>query len=522
MHELHTSQNGTRVNGEHASLGGPSPGPGANDSKPAAPLAADLERAVARCRAAQEHWRLRPLDSRIAALERAARTMLRRRAEVIELANREMGKVEVEGLFNEALGPLDNVGGWARVVRLATSRRRVSLNPLSFPKKSAYVDAVPRGVIGVIAPWNYPVAGLYRSVLPAVMTGNGVVLKPSEYTPLTSAWLIERLAEELPEGLVQVVQGDGQVGAALVDAGIDACVFTGSPRVGRIVRVRCAERGIPASIEMGGKDAAIVLGDCDLQRTVAGITSWALGNVGQACGAIEIAYVERSIANEFVDRMRRAWTKLTPASVGPLGNQRQLDVVKAHVEDARAKGATVVCGGTPAGDGLWYAPTLLDGCDERMSVVQDETFGPVLAIVRIEGATEAVRRINRSRYGLGASIWTRDLARGQRLGERLEVGVVNVNNHAFTGAIPALPWSGTRETGFGIANGPDSLGTFVRPRVTTVDASEGPELYWMPYDAALRGLGETLADLQIGRIGGVWKLPLYIRQRTRTIRDFFR
>jgi acyl-CoA reductase-like NAD-dependent aldehyde dehydrogenase len=286
--------------------------------------------------------------------------------------------------------------------------------------------------------------------------------------------------------------------------------------------VRCAERGIPSSIEMGGKDAAIVLADCDLSRSVAGITHWTLSNAGQACGAIEIAYVEQKIANEFVERMRSAWIRLTRESVAPLGNQRQLDVVRSQVDDARAKGARVVCGGTYGGDGLFYPPTLLDGCDERMSVMKDETFGPVLAIERIEGATEAIRKINRSRYGLGASIWTSDLARAKRLAERLDVGVVNVNNHSFTGAIPSLPWSGTRETGFGVANGPESLATFVRPRVTAVDSSEGPELYWMPYDDTLRDLGETLADAQIGRIAGAWKLPLLMRRRIKTLRDFFR
>jgi acyl-CoA reductase-like NAD-dependent aldehyde dehydrogenase len=521
MPELHANQNGTRANGEHAS----------GEHVPSLPAKIDasltqaVERAVQRCRDAQQHWARQPLGTRIAALQRAAKEMLRRRAEAIELSKSEIGKVETEGLFNEALGPLDTANGWAKVVRGATSRRHVSLNPLSFPKKSAYVDSVPRGVVGIIAPWNFPIAGLYRSVLPALMTGNGVVLKPSEYTPKASGWLLELLAAELPDGLVQTVQGDGRAGAALIAAGIDACVFTGSPRTGKVVRVQCAELGIPASVEMGGKDAAIVLADCDLPRTVAGITSWALGNAGQACGAIEIAYVEKAIADEFVQRLRYAWTRLTPESVAPLGNKRQLEVVVSQVEDAGAKGATVVCGGVYRGearDGLRYPPTVLDGCDERMAVMQDETFGPVLAIARIEGAAEAIRRVNHSRYGLGASIWTRDLARGQRLAERLEVGVVNINNHAFTGAIPSLPWSGTKDTGFGIANGPDSLGTFVRPRVTTVDASESPELYWMPYDAALRSLGETLADAQIGRILGAWKLPLLIRERMKTVRGFFR
>jgi len=517
MPEVHASQNGTRTNGtaEHAPLVPAKIEPALSDA---------AQRAVVRCRDAQRHWARQPLEARVDALVRAAKEMLRRRGEAIELSKREMGKVEVEGLFNEALGPLDTVTGWARVVRAATSRRHVSLNPISFPRKSAYVDSVPRGVVGIIAPWNFPIAGLYRSVLPALMTGNGVVLKPSEYTPKTSGWLLERLAAELPDGLVQTIEGDGRAGAALIGAGIDACVFTGSPRTGRIVRVQCAELGIPASVEMGGKDAAIVLGDCDLPRTVAGITSWSLGNAGQACGAIEIAYVEKAIANEFVERLRQTWTRLTPESVAPMGNARQLDIVAAQVEDARAKGATVVCGGVHRGearDGLWYPPTVLDGCDERMAVMQDETFGPVLAVARIEGAAEGIRRVNRSRYGLGASIWTRDLARGERLAERLHVGVVNINNHAFTGAIPALPWSGTKDTGFGIANGPDALATFVRPRVTTVDASELPELYWMPYDSALRDLGEIIADAQIGRILGAWKLPLLIRKRLKTIRDFF-
>jgi acyl-CoA reductase-like NAD-dependent aldehyde dehydrogenase len=500
----------------------------------------EIQAAVAKSRAAQEHWRLRPFADRVAALKRAAKEILARRGEAIELARVEMGKVEVEGIFNETLGSLDIVSGWAGVVERGIGRS-VWLNPLFFPKKRARVDMVPRGVIGVIAPWNYPVVGLTRPTIPALLTGNGVVLKPSEYTPRTSAWLIERLAAELPEGLVQVVQGTGEVGAALIGAGIDACVFTGSPATGRKVRVQCAERGIPSSIEMGGKDAAIVLADCDLDRTVAGITHWALSNAGQACGAIEVAYVDQRIADTFVERLRRAWTKLrvgpdgtssaSPqsrpherevADVAPMANQRQLDVVIAQVADAKAKGATIVCGGSAVGTGLGFAPTLVDHCAEGMAIVDDETFGPVLAVVRVDGAAEAIRLTNRSRYGLGASIWTGDIARAGRLAERLEVGVVNINNHAFTGAIPGLPWSGTRDTGFGIANGPDSLGTFVRPRVTTVDASGSMELYWMPYDAALRGLGETLADAQIGRVLGAWKLPMLIRQRLKTVRGFFR
>ncbi len=490
-------------------------------------LADEARRAVSRAREAQQRWRLEPLDVRAAALTRAAKDMLRRRGEVIALARDEMGKVDAEGLFNEALGPLDTVSGWKRVVEEATSRHAVRLNPISFPHKRAYVDMVPRGVIGVIAPWNFPVAGLYRAAFPALLTGNGLVVKPSEHTPRTSAWFVERLAAALPLDLVQVLHGDGRAGAALVDAGIDACVFTGSPQTGRKVRIQCAERGIPASIEMGGKDAAIVLADCDLRRTVAGVTHWALSNAGQACGAIEIAYVDERIADTFVEALRDAWTRLRvgtgrSAEVAPLANRHQFDLVVSHVEDARAKGAVVVCGGAPRGGGLGYAPTVLDRCSDRMAVVRDETFGPVLAVVRVSGVAEAVRHVNEARYGLGVSIWTADVARAERLAERLDVGVVNVNNHSITGAMPSLPWSGTRDTGFGVANGPQALSTFVRPRTTLVDRATGPELYWMPYDDALLELGDILADAQLTRLERVWRLPLLMRARVRRIRGFFR
>jgi acyl-CoA reductase-like NAD-dependent aldehyde dehydrogenase len=316
------------------------------------------------------------------------------------------------------------------------------------------------------------------------------------------------------------------VGTALIDSGIDACVFTGSPETGRAVRVRCAERGIPSSIEMGGKDPAIVLADCDLPRTVAGITHWALSNVGQACGAIEVVYVDQTIADVFVAAMASAWTRLRMApepfaEIGPLANRRQLEIVIAHVEDARAKGGVIVCGGAPVEGGLYYPPTLIDKCTDGMKVVRDETFGPVLAIVRVAGAAEAVRRTNEGRFGLGASIWSENVARAKRLAERLDVGVVTINNHALSGAMPALPWSGTRETGFGVANSGHALATFVRPRATLVDRAKGPEVFWMPYDQTLAKLGEALADLQVGRYGSVWRLPLAFRARVRTVKEMF-
>ena len=488
-----------------------------------------LPELVARARAAQAAWGQKPFSERLPHFRRAAREMLARRNEVIALVEEETGKVEAEAIFNEALGPLDAVKGWAGVLKPALKQRKVRLNPVSFPGKRAFVDSIPRGVVAIIAPWNYPVSGLYRSVFPALMAGNAIVLKPSEYAPRSSGWFARLLAEHLPAGLVQVALGSADVGQALIDAKPDACVFTGSTQGGHQVAVRCADLGIPCSVEMGGKDAAIVLADCELERTVAGITHWALSNAGQACGAIEVAYVDRSIADSFVARMRDAWTQLrvgpahgSSTDVAPLGNRRQFDVVKHQVEDAKSRGATVVCGGAPVGKGLWYAPTLLDHCSDEMSVVQEETFGPVLAVVRVDGPVEAIRAANRLRFGLGASIWTSDFARGQRLAERLEVGVVSINNHAFTGAVPSLPWSGTRATGFGVANSALALATFLRPRTTVVDRRKKPEIFWMPYDQTLVELGDILADLQVTRIERAWRVPILMWRRLKMLRNFFR
>lgn len=500
-----------------------------NDLRPLAPVAstpvASLRDVVARSRNAQPGWAELPLAERSAAITRAAKRMLRDRDEVIALAKEEVGKSDAEGIFNEALGPLDAVGAWTKLLKEHLGPNSVGLNPMAFPRKKASITLVPRGVIGVIAPWNFPVSGLYRSVMPSLLCGNGLVLKPSERSPRTSAWFVDQIARELPAGLATVVQGDGAVGSALIDAGIDACVLTGSVKAGNAVRVKCAEKGIPSSVEMGGKDAAIVLADADLDRAVAGLTQWALSNVGQSCGAIEIAYVDRGVADELVERLARAWRKLRTGvgevDVGPLANAGQLAIVEAHVKDALAKGATLVCGGTRGAAGLTYLPTILDRCTPDMEVVRDETFGPVLAVVRVDGAADAIHHVNTARYGLGASIWTRDEARARRIAEKLDVGVVIVNNHSFTGAIPLLPWSGTRETGFGVANSQHALATFTRPKTFVIDGVSDPDFFWLPYDKSLVELGHLLADAQIGKILRAWKIPFLMRERANRVKDFF-
>jgi acyl-CoA reductase-like NAD-dependent aldehyde dehydrogenase len=485
----------------------------------------EVARAVRTAREAQPKWQELSSADRFRLLERAAKRLLAERDEGLSIVRREIGKTPADALFTEALGPLDALRGWRKVIDHAPAGS-VSLSPIAFPKKSARIELTPRGVVGIIAPWNFPVAGLYRSVFPALLLGNAIVVKPSEHSPRSSGWFLRILSEVLPPGTVNVLFGDGAIGEALVMADIDACVFTGSTAVGQLVERRCFDRGIACSAEMGGNDAAIVLNDADLPRTAAGLVQWALQNAGQACGAVEVVYADSRIAEQLVARLTDACRRLKrpvpdegAGSYAPIAFRAQLERVQAQLTDARERGAVVETGGVA--DGLWLAPTVLSGCTTDMDIVREETFGPVIPVVSVDGAAEGIRHVNAGKYGLTASIWTRDLARADVLAGRLDVGVVTVNNHAFTGAIPELPWSGRRASGRGIAGSAWSLATFARPKAIVLDGSDSPEPFWVPYDGDLEELGHLLADAQLGRLTRAYKIPLLLRKRVKAVKAFF-
>ncbi len=478
---------------------------------------------VRSAREAGADWSRLDVDERFGILKAAAKRLLRERDDIVSIVQKELGKVRADALFTEGLGPLDAVTGWMRVVEQSVSGK-VSLNRVAFPQKSARVELIPRGVVGIIAPWNFPVAGLYRSVFPALLLGNSVVVKASEHSPRSSGWFLNILAEELPAGVVQMLSGDGRVGQMLLQEDIDACVFTGSSRVGREVEETCRARGIACSAEMGGNDAAVVFDDADLPRTVAGLTHWALQNAGQACGALEVVYVDSRVEAELVERLTDAFRRLNTEgyrdrTLAPLALNSQFELVKSQIEDAVTRGATVETGGKS--EGLWLEPTLLSGCNESMQVVSEETFGPVLPVVAVDGPSDAIRRVNRGKYGLTCSLWTQDLERARNLARSIDVGTVTVNNHAFTGAIPDLPWSGRRSSGRGIANSAWSLLTFARPQTVVVDYGSGPEPFWAPFDDKLERLGNLLADAQLGRITQAYQIPLLLQARRKVVKAFF-
>lgn len=481
------------------------------DGSPLPPIEAtsidDVHAATRRAREAQVAWGQRSPAERAKMIARVKRRALSRAEEIARLVHEEVGKPEVEVLLGEVLPTADVVDYWSANIEELLDRDEVELDPLTFPGKRGHIYREPRGVIGLIQPWNFPLALPLRTIVPALLAGNAVVFKPSEVSPRTGA-LIGELFEGLPAGVLEIVQGGGDVGAALCESGVDLVVFTGSVATGRKVAHACAERLVPVSLELGGKDAAIVLADADVDRAANGLVWGAMMNAGQNCAAIERVYVEKPVAEQLIAKIVSAVQALKAGDdVGPLSTSAQREIVKKHVEAAKEAGAKVLEGGSARKEGYGYAPTVLRVEGDDLALMQEETFGPVLPIAVVTDVEEAVRRANASRYGLTASIWTKRIGFAEELARRLRAGVVTVNNHSFTGAIPAAPWSGVGETGAGITNSPLALDALTRPRFVLTDRSRAKrELWWYPYTSTLRTIALAMAKLRGGASGILEKL----------------
>lgn len=483
---------------------------------------------VERARAAQVAWASRPLGERIRVVAGVSSRILARAEEIAASIRRETGKPEVEALLGEVLPSADVVAYWQKALPDELEPFEPELDALSYPKKSALLHREARGTIAVIMPWNFPFALPLRTIVPALMVGNAVVFKPSEVTPRVGELLASLFEGLLPPDLLVVVQGAGDVGAALCASKIDGVVFTGSPESGRKVAVACAERLVPCALELGGKDAAIVLRDADLERAANGIVWGAMMNAGQNCGAVERVYVEAPVAAALTEKIVAATRALRPGlDVGSLTTPEQRAVVEEHVRAARDAGAEVLVGGGASPPGAYgFAPTVLrlDGAEGDHAILRDETFGPVVPIVTVADADEAVSRANASRYGLTASVWTSDLDLAQVLARRLRAGVVTVNNHSFTGAVADVPWSGVGESGWGVTGSPLALDHLTRPRLVLVDRNRARrELWWYPYSDTLRGIALSLARMKGGtlgqRVGAVMGLLSLLPRRSRELKS---
>lgn len=479
-----------------------------------------LRAMVEKAREAQRKWSDRPVRERVRAILPVKKRLLRRAEEIADLVHRECGKPIEEAALAEVLPNADLVDFWSAQIEELLESSLVELDALAYPGKVGRIHREPRGVIGLISPWNYPVAIPLRTLIPALLAGNAVIFKPSEITPRSGALVASLFDGLLPEGLLGLAQGGGDVGEALIDAGIDACVFTGSVATGKRVAVRCAEHLIPSSLELGGKDAAIVLRDAKLERTARGLVWGAFTNAGQNCASVERVYVERPIADALIARVVALTKELKPGvDTAVLTTQRQCSIVRRHLQEAIDAGAEVLCGGAPEEGSLAFAPTVLKVDRHDIALMKEESFGPLMPIFIVENEDEAIQHANASAFGLTTSIWTKGINHAHNLAQRLKSGVVTINNHGFTAAIPDAPWTGTGSSGFGITNSAHTLFELTRPRFVLEDRSGAKsELWWYPYTPVLRTIAFAMAKARggagfFGRIKAIFQLIAALPKR---------
>jgi acyl-CoA reductase-like NAD-dependent aldehyde dehydrogenase/choline dehydrogenase-like flavoprotein len=447
---------------------------------------------VARARDAQPEWDALGFEGRGEVLRRARRWLGERSERVIETIVSETGKSWDDAQFSELIYGVQALGFWAASAARYLADEEVETASPFVRGRRMIVRYQPLGVVGVIGPWNYPLTNSFGDCIPALAAGNSVVMKPSEVTPLTSLLMAEMLADAgLPEGAFQVATGDGETGAALVDE-VDFVHFTGSVETGRRVMERAARTLTPVGLELGGKDPMIVLADADLERAANAAIAYGMGNAGQTCISIERVYVEEPAHDEFVRLVTAKAAALRtgrpdgPGAVdlGAIIFPPQLDLISAHVADAVDKGATVVTGGRPAeGPGRFYEPTVLVDVDHSMLCMTEETFGPTLPVMRVGDADEAIRLANDGEYGLQASVWTRDVRRGEELARRVEAGTCCVNDAQLNYAALELPMGGWKASGLGSRHGPDGIRKYTARQSILVTPPYAPprELHYFPF-----------------------------------------
>ncbi len=420
--------------------------------------AGQVASAIARSREASRSWSQLSIDKRCQQMRLAADTMLDSADEIVDLICRETGKTRVDAWTSELLVTAELIDYYLKHAGRVLAPRRVTSGTLKTKRASKHY--APLGVVGVISPWNYPFSLTMTPVVTALFAGNTVVLKPSEVTPmvgLAAARIFEATA--YPD-IVQVVTGGSSTGRCLVAGGVDKIVFTGSVSTGRLVAIAAAETLTPVLLELGGKDPMIVCEDADLDRAANAAVWGAFTNAGQTCISVERVYAVASVYEDFVKRVAAKAARVRPGKqVGSMTFPPQLDVVKRQLDDAVRKGAKVLLGGErPAGlSEMFFEPTVLVDVDHTMSIMTEETFGPVMCIMKVADDAEALAAANDSPYGLSASVFTRSSERRDRLVRGLAAGSVCVNDCLVNYAIPSLPFGGVKKSGIGRAHGPEGL-----------------------------------------------------------------
>jgi succinate-semialdehyde dehydrogenase/glutarate-semialdehyde dehydrogenase len=478
------------------------------EKTPPAILPAKVERA----RAAQEVWAKLDVRERCARLKVLRENMLASRELLADTVVLESGKPRVEAIFADVFVGLDTAVYFARYGARLLRPERVPHHSMAAKAKSGRIVHEPLGVIGIISSWNYPLAIPLSQIIPSVAAGNAVVCKTSEFTPQCGT-LIEKLFIDagFPTDLVTVVQGGGEVGQAMIDAAPDKILFTGSVATGRRVAEACARKLIPTVLELGGKDAMIVLGDADLDVASSAAVWGSYTNCGQVCLAVERLFVEQSASEKFVrlcvEKTKKL--KLGPGSdpttdVGPLIRAQNVKRMSELIQDAVERGAKVLCGGNPRPElgPNFFEPTVVADVDASMKLFQEETFGPILAIGTVRDSEEAVARANDSTFALSASVWTGNARRGEAIASRLRAGAVMVNDAISYFAIAEAPHGGCSASGWGRTHGKAGLQELVRTKYIDVDLLPHREKpWWFRYGRELEAAADSFLRFEFDGIG---------------------
>jgi acyl-CoA reductase-like NAD-dependent aldehyde dehydrogenase len=511
QHVPETSDDGTQA-GPRVQPGIPVENPATGETIATVPdlAAAAVAEMAARGRAAQPEWEAYGFAGRARVLLRAQKWVMDNAERIVATICSETGKTYEDAELAE-IGYAGNAFGfWAREAPNYLGDERVKSSQVLVKGKRIVLRYRPLGLIGVIGPWNYPLTNSFGDCIPALAAGNAVILKPSEITPLTSLLMAEGLREcGLPEHALQIATGRGETGAALVEH-VDMIMFTGSTRTGRKVAEAAARRLIPASLELGGKDPMIVLADADLERAANFATYYSMQNAGQTCISIERVYVEEPVYDEFVGKVSEKVRALRvgrpqgpgTVEVGAITFPPQLETIKDHVADAVQKGARVVTGGGEVpGPGRFFEPTVLVDVDHTMKCMTEETFGPTLPIMKVGDEEEAVRLANDSPYGLGASVFSRDAERGERIARRIEAGAANVNDAMINYTVLELPMGGAKASGLGSRHGAGGIRKYCSQQaiVVTGRLAMKKEPFMYPYKSRTTRMLARLFKVMYGR-----------------------
>jgi succinate-semialdehyde dehydrogenase/glutarate-semialdehyde dehydrogenase len=471
----------------------------------------DVQAVVDSVAKVQPFWAQLTLADRARYLERAAQVVIDESDEIRDLLVREQGKPRNEAFSMELLPTIDALRWIAGAGQEILADEKIPMPQVFLKTKRSDFTYEPLGVIGVISPWNYPWSIPFGEVALALMAGNGVVLKPASLTPLIGERIREVFERAgVPEGLVRVIHGPG-TGSALVESSAAKIFFTGSVETGRGVGEACARRLKGSVLELGGKDPMIVLPDAKLEHAISGALWGGFANAGQTCSGIERVYVLREVAEPFIAgvvagarRLRIGDPMGWDTEIGPMVSRDQYETVRELVDDAVSSGAKLECGGPaepPPGmeAGAFYAPTVLTGVTHEMRIMREEIFGPVLPIVVVDSEEEAVALANDSDFGLGASVWTSDRSKGERVARELESGMVWINDHMFSHGACQCAWGGVKDSGLGRTHSKFGLYECVNVKLRVWEPSQVRNAWWHPYDETLgRALRQT-ATILYGR-----------------------